>query len=114
MRVPIACTLSPGDANARISEWRALLQRAVIGSSRPSPAQLLLQLRGDPATVAEVAALAVAEHHCCAFFSFNLTIARAGIRLAIEVPPDADAILDDFATLLTAAPGLCAERSTSA
>lgn len=94
---PIACSLGAGDIAARLDEWSALLAeeqdvlRGVI-SRHALDDGLRLQF-GRNTDVAEIARLATAEHGCCRFFTFALTIDDRGIGLEVHAPADARPVL---------------------
>ncbi|MEM1333848.1 MAG: MerR family transcriptional regulator [Actinomycetota bacterium] len=82
---PIACTLSVDQIADRLDDWSNLLQ----GST---PLRIDGGVRvdlDDHTDIAEVARLAAAEHGCCRFFSFRLTIDARGASLDVTAPPDA-------------------------
>ena len=87
---PIACTLGADDVPARVDEWRALL--ADVVERRPIPGGVRLVF-GSPAPLAEVARLAAAEHGCCSFFAFTITVDARGVALEATAPPDGQAVL---------------------
>jgi hypothetical protein len=99
MGVPIACTLTVDDATTRLDEWRSALGRSIASVRRTSPTELVLALRDDRAGLDALVALTQRELACCAFFDFTLRIAVEGVALVVAVPPDAAAVLDDFANL---------------
>jgi DNA-binding transcriptional MerR regulator len=83
----IACSLDAGSVPDRISDWQALVARAV--SRAPAPGGVALEFVASPALVAEVARLAAAEQDCCTFFTFTLTMTTGRLRLGVEAPDDA-------------------------
>lgn len=87
---PIACSLADEAVSTRVQEWHAVLggvQRrdAIAGGMR-------LQLATD-ADLAEISRLAAAEHACCGFFAFALTVDRRGPALEVTAPADAQDVL---------------------
>lgn len=82
---PIVCTLDADRIPNRIDEWNALLAgdsvTAVDGGVR-------VEL-GDDVDVADLVRLVVAEHDCCRFLSFRITIDDRGPALEVVAPPDA-------------------------
>ncbi len=99
MRVPLACTLTPGDARTRIDEWRRALGEAVTVVDRRSATHLVLALAGGPAPLHDLVSLAQAEVGCCPFFAFAFRLSGSGGQLIVDVPSDAVAVLDDFTAL---------------
>ena len=98
-KIPIACTLTPADAGDRLGEWRAFLADHVDLATREG-AELNLRLRPSDESLCAAADLSAREKECCAFFTFAIAIETDACWLRIAVPPDASAILDDFAGLL--------------
>lgn len=84
----MACTLGPGDAAARVAEWRDLVGRHVELVERSAAGARLRLAPGDEALLAAVD-LAERERACCGFFTFSLRLEDAGRVLAIAVPPEA-------------------------
>lgn len=99
VKVPIACTLSVDDAGTRIDEWRTVLGRVVTGTERVAPTELAFTLRADPQQLSVLLDLVRREVTCCTFFEFALRVAAGGTTLRVTVPPDAAAVLDEFAQL---------------
>lgn len=85
------CSLDPDDTAARVTAWRGLLagvreRHAVAGGVR-------LEFGAAP-PLAELAGLVAAEHDCCPFFSFALTVDRGGVVLEVTAPPDHRPLVD--------------------
>jgi hypothetical protein len=95
VKIPIACTLEPGDARSQFGEWEEVLRRVVDGSQRVSPNRLELRLLPD-ADVGSLISLAQREAACCAFFSFTVVIHADRLVLTVEVPDDAIEVLDQL------------------
>jgi DNA-binding transcriptional MerR regulator len=87
----IACSLGGGDMVARVEAWQALLAGVV---RRQAVAGGLRLVFGPAAPVAEIAGLAAAEHDCCRFFAFALTIDDRGIALEVTAPDDGQVLLE--------------------
>ena len=98
-KIPIACTLTPADAGDRLGEWRTFLADHVDLASREG-SELRLRLRPSDESLCAAADLSAREKECCGFFSFAIAIETDVRWLCIAVPPDASAVLDDFASLL--------------
>lgn len=95
VRIPIACTLQPGDARSQLGEWQEVLGQVVDGRERVSPNRLEFRL-SPGADIAAVISLAQREVSCCAFFSFAIEIQADRLVLAVEVPNDAVETLDQL------------------
>ena len=89
MPEPIACTLSGGDQDQRLGEWRQLLAQATARQPVPDGLQLTL----PPALAGPAAELAAAEQRCCPFFRFTLVLAGGGLQLTVQAPPEAGPLL---------------------
>lgn len=100
VRVPIACTLTPDLAADRIGEWRTALRTVVSSATRTTPGRVNLRLVDGPQPAGLLVDLARREKACCDFFTFAVEIDRQGATMAVEVPDDAVAVLDDFLALL--------------
>ena len=84
---PIACTLDGAAVPDRLAEWRALLEQARSHTYAPDGA-LRIEFAGSDA-LGELTRLAVVEQHCCAFFSFTITVDARGIALEVRAPDGA-------------------------
>ena len=87
---PIACSLTANSMRRQLDEWNALL-----GWSEDLRGQVATRVAVDDGVrlefaagidVQELARLATAEHECCRFFSFNLTVDHRGVGLEARVP----------------------------
>ena len=96
MTIPIACSLTPSAARSQLDEWRELLDAAVVRRRRISAGRLELDI--DPAfrPLDDLVGLARREAACCGFFAFSLAIDAELLTFVIEVPPGAEAVLDQF------------------
>jgi hypothetical protein len=89
--IPIACTLDGGSRQRQFSEWQQLLGSESVGNvlvRTPIPGGVRLEF-GDGVDPHELTRLAVAEHRCCEFFSFAITVDSRGIALEVRAPADA-------------------------
>jgi hypothetical protein len=87
--VPIACTLTGDDQDARMGEWRGLLARATAREPVEGGVRVML-----PAALAGPAAeLAAAEQRCCSFFRFTLVLDGGNLQLTVQAPPYAGPFL---------------------
>jgi DNA-binding transcriptional MerR regulator len=87
----IVCTLEPGAVPDRLTEWQAILDRA---RSRTTSTDGALRVEfDDDIALDDLARLVAAEQHCCAFFSFALTVDHRGIALEVRAPDGATDIV---------------------
>jgi hypothetical protein len=92
--VPIACTLEPGAMPERLADWNAVLDRA---TTRVATADGGLRIEfGDDVDLGELARLIRAEQHCCAFFSFAISVDHRGSALEVRAPEGADNIVAEM------------------
>jgi DNA-binding transcriptional MerR regulator len=95
--VPIACTLAPGDVYDRLDAWDQVLAGAIRRLVLPSGG-LRIEC-ADTIDVGSLARLVVAEHACCAFFQFAITVDQRGIALEVDAPVEArDLVTGMFGT----------------
>lgn len=90
-RPPIACSLGASDVQGRVEEWHALLAGVVDRQPIPNGVRLVF---GTPAPLAEISRLAAAEHGCCSFFAFAITVDGRGVALEATAPADAHEMLE--------------------
>jgi hypothetical protein len=88
---PVACSLGADDVANRIEEWHTVL--AHVTGRMPIERGLRLAFGADP-PIADLARLAVAEHDCCRFFTFAITVDERGVALEVRAPEEGDAILE--------------------
>lgn len=88
---PIACTLDASALSDRVTEWGTIL--ATVTDRRDVPDGLRLTFP-DAGSIGEIARLAAAEHACCRFFSFTITLDERGAALEVRAPLDARPVLD--------------------
>jgi DNA-binding transcriptional MerR regulator len=87
----IACTLDAGAMADRLADWRRLLDRA---SSQTTTTDGALRVEfDDDLRVGDLAELVAAEQHCCAFFSFAITVDQRGIGLEARAPGGTEEIV---------------------
>jgi DNA-binding transcriptional MerR regulator len=101
---PIVCTLAVTDVDDRLRAWRTVLDRARELVPLGSGTRVVFD---DAVSAADVAALAQAEHVCCAFMSFTVEIDNDGVALTIEGAADARPLIDALV-------GLASVRSDAA
>ena len=87
---PIACSLDAGDAEARVGEWQSVLSHATSRIAIDGGVRLVF---GANPPLADISRLAVAEHDCCRFFAFAITVDERGTALEVRAPDGADEIL---------------------
>jgi DNA-binding transcriptional MerR regulator len=80
----IACALQPHAVPDRVEAWQALLTHA-RARVRTAKGCLRIEFHRD-VDIAELARLAAAEQHCCAFFAFTMTIDERGLALEVGAP----------------------------
>jgi DNA-binding transcriptional MerR regulator len=91
---PIACTLDDSAIPDRLAEWQALVDQA---RSRPTTDDGALRMEfGEEVSLAALTRLVAAEAHCCAFFSFVITVDQRGVGLEVQVPEGAEDMLDEL------------------
>lgn len=97
---PIACSLPDDTAVVgRLGEWAAALCGAV---SRESLAGGGVRIAlGPTVDLGALAALVEAEHRCCPFFAFAITVDGRGVALEIRAPAGAE---EAVAALIGATP----------
>lgn len=87
--VPIACSLPDDTAMAgRLGEWAAALAGAV--GREPLDGGGVRIALGPGVDLATLAVLVEAEHRCCPFFAFTITVDGRGVALEIRAPVGAD------------------------
>lgn len=86
----IACTLGADDIRGRIAEWQAVLSHAAGRSAIDGGVRVAF---GADPPLAEIARLVDAEHDCCRFFSFAITIDGRGVGLEVRAPDGADELV---------------------
>jgi MerR family transcriptional regulator, copper efflux regulator len=88
----VACSLGADDIGTRLAEWQEVLCHVVERRALPGGVRLGF---GPQAPIAEIARLAAAEHGCCRFLSFAMTVDGRGVALEVTAPPDAQALLHE-------------------
>jgi hypothetical protein len=97
MDLPIACTLDAGAMDARLDDWRQVLSAATAREDTADGVRL--RFPHDQELAARLAALAVAETGCCAFFRFSLTAVADALWLDVDAPPEARPIVEQLVGL---------------
>jgi hypothetical protein len=83
---PIACTLAPGDYQARLAWIAELARDALLGFERHD---LVLELRYALQAADRVREMVRKERECCGFLTFELEETPREIRLTIRAPEEA-------------------------
>lgn len=91
---PVACTLPSKFAEARMSDWQAVILRASNRETRV--AGVTLTFPHDAALISEIARLATAEVSCCSFLRFDVAIDVVGVRLQVAAPAGAREFITDL------------------
>lgn len=106
MNAPVACTLSAGDFEARMSAIADLNRDALRDHQR---SDLTLVLTYAPEAVERVREMVRREQECCAFLDFKFDEHPHAVRLRITAPEDAriaaETLFDDFVTTAVKASG---------
>lgn len=88
--VPIACSLGTADVGQRVDDWSEVLRGVVRREPMAGGVRLVFDGVGRLTAVSELAA---AEHECCPFFSFTVTVDGRGLGLEVRAPADGQDIL---------------------
>ncbi len=99
-KIPIACSLAPGDAAGRVAEWSEFLRVHVVETVR-TPTDARFRLLDEDATTLAAVDLARREKQCCAFFEFRLVIQADDRWLVVEILDDSGVTMDDLSFLIT-------------
>lgn len=88
---PVGCTLDATRLPGRLEEWRDLLAHATGRTDIDGGMRLHL----DATTpMDDLALLARAEHACCGFFAFAITVDDRGLALEVRAPAEALSVVD--------------------
>ena len=82
-----SCSLSPGSMRERGAEWAALRATQLIDRQRMADT---VTSHWRPAALVELRRLVEAEHACCPFFAFELTVGDRSITLRTTLPAGLD------------------------
>jgi hypothetical protein len=96
--IPIVCTLSDAERQARLAEIEAIGRDALLGA----PAAGVLSFRNDPRTRARLDAIVGAESRCCSFLTFELRESDSELRLTISAPESAAPVARELAEAFAA------------
>lgn len=89
----IACTLSAGSVKGRVGDWRSLLTH-VVERERIDGGVRSVFASSVPAD--ELIRLVAAEHDCCQFFRFAITVDDRGVALEVRAPEGARAVVESM------------------
>lgn len=90
---PVACTLDRAEMPGRLQEWRDVVTHVVDRAAIDGGTRLQL----DAATpLDQLALLLEAEHGCCSFFAFALTVDSRGVGLEVRAPAEGMAMVDSL------------------
>jgi len=91
--VPLTCTLDAAEMPERLLEWRDVVAHVVDRAAIEGGTRLQL----DAATPLDhLALLLEAEHGCCSFFAFALTVDSRGVGLEVRAPAEGMAMVDSL------------------
>jgi DNA-binding transcriptional MerR regulator len=85
-RPALSCTLEPGRMVDRLDHWHAVL--AHVEQRRPLDDGVRLELTSG-VSLSELVGLVAAEHDCCRFFAFAVTVDERGIGLEVRSSAEA-------------------------
>ena len=80
---PIACTLGADSLGGRLDDWRQVLAHA---SARTHIDDGVRVEFSPDVPIAELSRLVVAEHECCQFFRFAISVDGRGLALEVTAP----------------------------
>lgn len=84
--VPIACTLESHSMRGRLDDWQALLTHVVVREQLDDGVRVTF---GPATPLDDLIRLTAAEHDCCQFFGFAITVDGRGVALEVRSPPEA-------------------------
>jgi len=93
--LPIACSLTAAEMSTRLSEMRAVGERALL-SSQSTGEGALLRLRPGAQTRARIEELVAAEKECCPFLDFELSEREDALELTIRSPEAGRAVVQEL------------------
>jgi DNA-binding transcriptional MerR regulator len=91
---PLVCTLEADARPDRLADWRTVAGHATTRTTT-SDGGVVLEL-DEHIDLAALAALVAAEQQCCAFFSFTIRVAPAGVALEVSAPEGAAGLVDQL------------------
>lgn len=100
--IPIACTLSPAEMEARGHDIRALGQAALV-SVECGERHATLRFRPGPEVRERVEAIVAAEGECCAFLALKVSAGEEDATVVtIQAPVGGEATVRELAYLFAA------------
>ncbi len=84
--VPIACTLGSDATTGRIDDWNRLLGHVAVRESIDDGVRAVFD---HSVPLDDLIRLTAAEHDCCRFLSFAITVDSRGVALEVIAPSDA-------------------------
>ena len=97
--LPIACSLSAGDLEARQAELVAIGRRSLLAVTRADRVPVL-SFRNDGGTRAELERIVAAEAECCAFLEMKIGEGDL-LTLTIDGPEGAGPIIEELVEAIT-------------
>jgi hypothetical protein len=94
--LPIACSLSAVDLEARRAELAEIGRRGLVSLTQASADRAVLDFNPDPRTKRDLERVVAAEAECCAFLEMNITEGDS-LTLSIAGPPEAGALVEELA-----------------
>lgn len=86
----IACTLTAGSMKDRLTAWKDLLAGVGRRDAVDGGVRCVFAAGADTGALMR---LVSAEHECCPFFRFAITVDSRGIALEVRAPADASAVV---------------------
>jgi hypothetical protein len=86
----IACSLDAAAVPTLIDEWRALSAHVTGRTAVDHGVRLELD---EAAPIDEVVRLVRAEHSCCRFLAFSITVDTRGVALEVRAPVEAQKVI---------------------
>ena len=87
----IACSLTEGEQQNRVEQWRRLLTTAVRREPVDGGIRIVLPVE----VAAQVVILAVDEQQCCPFFDFTLHLTEGRLAFEVRAPDQAAELVAD-------------------
>jgi hypothetical protein len=97
--LPIACTLSATDLEARGAELRALGGDGLVAATEDA-GRAVLRFRPDRAIRERMEAIVAAESRCCAFLDFRVEHSEDATVLTISAPNGGAEMVHELAAAL--------------
>ena len=97
--LPIACTPSASDLEARGAELRALGSDGLVDVTQEA-GRAVLRFRSDPVIRERVEAIVAAESECCAFLDFRVEHRDEATVLTISAPNGGAETVQELAAAL--------------